>query len=114
VRDGVLNRILLIYDEHLPAPRRQTGVRPVHSCRRRGNHPAFGGGCHENLEEDFLFPRFRKAHQLVDLVDILLEQHWAGRRVTAQIERRANAGALKEEGSAARLPGGRKRGFPNR
>ena len=33
---------------------------------------------HEKLEENFLFPRFRKANKLVDLVDVLLQQHQAG------------------------------------
>jgi hemerythrin-like domain-containing protein len=40
---------------------------------------------HERSEEDFLFPRFRKAHQLVDLVTTLLAQHQAGRKVTRDI-----------------------------
>ena len=37
---------------------------------------------HEKLEEDFLFPRFKKAGKLVNLVDILLQQHQGGRKVT--------------------------------
>lgn len=37
---------------------------------------------HEKLEENFLFPRFRKPNKLVDLVDVLLQQHQAGRRLT--------------------------------
>jgi hemerythrin-like domain-containing protein len=37
---------------------------------------------HEKLEEDFLFPRFRKAGKLVDLVDVLVQQHQGGRKVT--------------------------------
>ena len=37
---------------------------------------------HEKLEENFLFPRFKKAGKLVDLVDVLLQQHQAGRRLT--------------------------------
>jgi hemerythrin-like domain-containing protein len=40
---------------------------------------------HEKSEEDFLFPRFRDAHRLVDLVATLLEQHQAGRKVTRDI-----------------------------
>jgi hemerythrin-like domain-containing protein len=40
---------------------------------------------HEKSEEEFLFPRFRKAGKLVDLVDTLLAQHQAGRRVTATV-----------------------------
>ena len=51
---------------------------------------------HEKLEEDFLFPRFRKARRLVDLVDVLFEQHQAGRKLTEATIRLANAGALRD------------------
>jgi hemerythrin-like domain-containing protein len=40
---------------------------------------------HEKQEEDYLFPRFKKANQLTDLVDVLLQQHQAGRRITEQM-----------------------------
>jgi hypothetical protein len=39
---------------------------------------------HEKSKEDFLFPRFRKAHQVVDLVTTLLERHQAPHRTQAQ------------------------------
>jgi hemerythrin-like domain-containing protein len=92
---GVLNRILLVYDEHL---------------RRLVAKQAFDGSVlasaadivrhfvedyHEKLEEDFLFPRFRKAGKLVNLVDILLAQHQAGRQLTAQIRELASLATLK-------------------
>jgi hemerythrin-like domain-containing protein len=50
---------------------------------------------HERLDEDYLFPRFEKAHKLVDLVRTLREHHQAGRRLTAQIERLSTAAAFK-------------------
>ena len=50
---------------------------------------------HEKLEEDFLFPRFRKAGKLVNLVDTLLAQHKAGRVLTAQIRELASLPTLK-------------------
>jgi hemerythrin-like domain-containing protein len=40
---------------------------------------------HEQSEETFVFPRFQKAGKLTDLVDTLLQQHRAGRRVTEKI-----------------------------
>jgi hemerythrin-like domain-containing protein len=40
---------------------------------------------HEKQEENYLFPRFKKANQLTDLVDVLYQQHQAGRRVTDEI-----------------------------
>jgi hemerythrin-like domain-containing protein len=50
---------------------------------------------HEKLEEDYLFPRFRKANRLVDLVDVLNVQHQAGRRLTDAILKYSTARALK-------------------
>jgi hemerythrin-like domain-containing protein len=94
---GVLNRILLIYEEHL---RRLEGKREFDAgvlSSAAGIVRRFVEEYHEKLEEDFLFPRFRKAHKLVDLVDTLQTQHQAGRQVTAQIEQLSNSGSLKNE-----------------
>ncbi|MBN8852046.1 MAG: hemerythrin [Sphingobacteriales bacterium 50-39] len=82
---GLLNRILLIYDHtrqqivsgqtpNLPALNASAGI--IRS---------FVEDYHEKQEEDYLFPRFRKAGQFTDLVDILLHQHNAGRRITDQL-----------------------------
>ena len=59
---------------------------------------------HEKLEEESLFPRFEKAGKLVDLVKVLREQHQAGRRLTADIQR------LSTATSAAKEPGRRQLG----
>ena len=40
---------------------------------------------HEKNEETYIFPVFRKAGKLTDLVDTLLAQHRTGRAVTARI-----------------------------
>jgi len=50
---------------------------------------------HEKLEEDQLFPRFRKAGKLVDLVEVLNTQHKKGRIVTDKILQMANAASVK-------------------
>jgi hemerythrin-like domain-containing protein len=50
---------------------------------------------HEKLEEDFLFPRFKKARRLVELVDVLAAQHVAGRRLTKAALRLATAAGLR-------------------
>ena len=50
---------------------------------------------HEKLEEDFLFPRLRKAGKLVALVDTLQGQHKAGRDLTAKIKELAGVATLK-------------------
>lgn len=82
---GALSRFLLIYDEIVS---RLEGKRefPVEALEestmliRR-----FVEDYHEKLEEQHIFPRFKKAGKLVDLVDILLAQHQAGRRLTDSI-----------------------------
>jgi hemerythrin-like domain-containing protein len=82
---GVLKRVLLIYDacrihlinkETLPA---DAITNSANIIRR------FIEDYHEKQEENYLFPRFRKANQLTDLVDTLFRQHQAGRRVTDEI-----------------------------
>ncbi len=92
---GLLNRVLLIYDHHLQmltAKRSFDGsvlVSAVDVIRH------FVEEYHEKLEEDFLFPRFRKAGKLVGLVDTLQAQHKAGRELTAKIRELAATATLK-------------------
>jgi hemerythrin-like domain-containing protein len=91
---GLLKRVLLLYDEvgrriranaEFPPDVVTGGARIIRS---------FIEEYHEQLEEKHLFPRFRSRHTLVDLVDVLEEQHQAGRRVTERILA-LTAGGLK-------------------
>jgi hemerythrin-like domain-containing protein len=82
---GVLNRILLIYDNC-----RSRLVNNEHFDMEAINNSAqiirtFVEDYHEKLEEDFLFPRFEKANLLTELVQVLRKQHKAGRILTDQI-----------------------------
>ena len=92
---GVLNRILLIYDDHLRmlAAKQTFDGSILVDAADIIRH--FVEEYHEKLEEDFLFPRFRKASKLVNLVDTLLAQHKAGRLLTAQIRELAALPTLK-------------------
>jgi hemerythrin-like domain-containing protein len=92
---GVLNRVLLIYDHHLHllANKQTFDGSVLASAADVIRH--FVEDYHEKLEEDFLFPRFRKAGKLVNLVDTLLAQHKAGRLLTAQIRELASVATLK-------------------
>jgi len=92
---GVLNRILLIYDEHLRmlATKHPFDGSVLVSAADIVRH--FVEEYHEKLEEDFLFPRFRKAGKLVGLVDTLQAQHKAGRDLTAKIRELAGTATLK-------------------
>lgn len=93
---GLLKRILLIYDE---AGRRITAKKdfpPAAINQAATIIRDFIERYHEKLEEDHLFPRFRKANKLVDLVNTLQKQHEAGRRVTGQIIAITGAGAKSD------------------
>ncbi len=92
---GLLNRLLLIYDEHLRmlAAKRSFDGSVLVSAADIIRH--FVEEYHEKLEEDFLFPRFRKAGKLVSLVDTLQTQHKAGRDLTAKIRELAGTATLK-------------------
>lgn len=92
---GVLNRILLIYDEHLRllAAKRTFDGSVLASAADIVKH--FVEEYHEKLEEDFLFPRFRNAGKHVKLVDTLQAQHKAGRETTAKIRELSGVATLK-------------------
>lgn len=98
---GLLSRILLIYDEvgrrldaggNVPADVIPTAADIV----RR-----FVEDYHEQLEETFVFPRFKKAEKLADLADTLKKQHDAGRKVTDNIQKYARAGSADDKKSLA-------------
>lgn len=98
---GILKRVLLAYDEI---------IRRIHSRQDFSPHAVTDGATiirkfiedyHEKLEEDHLFPRFRKAGKLVDLVDVLYTQHQAGRRLTDRILHTASS--LKTQDDRNRL-----------
>jgi hemerythrin-like domain-containing protein len=93
---GILKRALLIYDEvvrRIDAKQDFPSQTVIDSAQIVRN---FIEDYHEKLEEEHLFPLFRNyfrrqdvlrlyAQKLVDLVDILHEQHQAGRRLTDRI-----------------------------
>jgi hemerythrin-like domain-containing protein len=82
---GVLNRVLLVYEEfrrRLASPR--PDLAPAALAAAAGIIRRFIEDYHEKLEEDHLFPRFEKAHRDVDLVKVLRDQHRAGRRLTEE------------------------------
>lgn len=100
---GVLNRILLIYDESI---RRMASSAEPPTDVIAGSADIihrFIGQYHEKLEEDFVFPRFEKANRLVDLVATLRKQHQAGRGLTDTVRRLANATSMKDPVSRQKL-----------
>ena len=82
---GVLNRILLVYDD---VARRIDARAPVPAApleAAAGIVRRFVEDYHEHLEEEFLFPRLEHVPELGDLVAVLRTQHQRGRVLTGDI-----------------------------
>jgi hemerythrin-like domain-containing protein len=103
---GVLNRILLIFEEGLR--RKESELSPDVFHKPALLVRTFVEDYHEKLEENFIFPEFEKKNRLVDLVKVLRDQHQAGRKATDVILRNAapdrfgKAAARKELTAACR------------
>ena len=82
---GVLNRILLIYDACRTYLVNKASFPRESLANAATIIRTFVEDYHEKQEEQYLFPRFHKANQLTDLVNVLLQQHQAGRKLTDQI-----------------------------
>jgi hemerythrin-like domain-containing protein len=100
---GVLNRCLLIYEE---------GLRRLHDGEELTpqvfNHTAqlvrkFVEQYHEKNEEKYIFPVFERARKHVDLVQVLKEQHRAGRTVTEGILRLTQPEPFRSPDSRSRV-----------
>jgi hemerythrin-like domain-containing protein len=87
---GVLNRVILIYEEGVRRLRAKEEIGPEVFQRCATLVRKFVEDYHEKLEENFIFPEFEKKNQLVDLVRTLRSQHQAGREVTDVILRNAS------------------------
>src|SRR3974390_2777795 len=98
---GILKRVLLAYDEIIRRIRANQEFPPEAVTHGANVIRKFIEDYHEKLEEDHLFPRFRKAGKHVELVTVLYSQHQAGRRLTDRIMAKANA--LKTEDDRNRL-----------
>jgi hemerythrin-like domain-containing protein len=94
---GLLKRVLLIYDEVRSRIAAHKDFPPDAVANSAKIIRDFIEQYHEKLEEDHLFPRFRKHNLLVDLVDTLEKQHEAGRRVTEQIIAASGAKTLDDK-----------------
>ena len=93
---GVLRRILLIYENQHQV------LSGTHADGKAQFNPEallkaaemvrrFVEDYHEKLEENYIFPRLRKAHKETELVDTLLKQHQAGRTLTARLQENLSA-----------------------
>jgi hemerythrin-like domain-containing protein len=89
---GVLNRVLLIYDEAIRRIQASEKFDPSVVTKSAGIIKSFIEDYHEKLEEDHIFPKFEQAGKLVELTVNLRAQHAMGRRVTERIMATAKSG----------------------
>jgi hemerythrin-like domain-containing protein len=82
---GVLDRVLLVYEAAMRKFGTGEDFDPAVLVDSARIVREFIEDYHEKSEEDHVFPRFKKAGQMTQLVDTLLVQHQAGRRLTASI-----------------------------
>jgi hemerythrin-like domain-containing protein len=88
---GVLERILLIYDEAVSRIERGAPLDPAPIASAAAIVRRFIEEYHEKLEERHVFPRLERARVEVELVSVLRRQHERGRELTREIERRSRA-----------------------
>ena len=100
---GILKRVILVYREAIRRLDANREVPPETLKDSASLIRHFIEDYHEKLEEDYLFPRFRKANTLVDLVDTLNTQHQRGRIATDAIISLATNPALKNPEDRRRL-----------
>jgi hemerythrin-like domain-containing protein len=100
---GVLNRILLIYEEGLRRLRNKEEVSPDVFLKPATLVRKFVEDYHEKLEEDFIFPEFEKRMKLTELTKVLRDQHKAGRRVTDVMLRNAAPDEFRKEDARKEL-----------
>lgn len=82
---GILNRILLIYEECIKRLAKEEEFPSGLLMQASGIIRDFIENYHEKLEEEFIFSRFEKAGEMTDLVRTLKEQHQKGRILTDYI-----------------------------
>jgi hemerythrin-like domain-containing protein len=100
---GLLNRVLLVYDESIRRLETNQEMKPELLTQAAGIIRHFIEDYHEKQEEEDIFPRLEKAGKLTELVATLRAQHQAGRGVTEQILALANLGAMKRAGDRQKL-----------
>jgi len=100
---GVLRRILLIYGEAIRRVAAKQDFPPETLSKAASLVRGFIEDYHEKLEEEQLFPRFKKANTLVPLVDTLFKQHQKGRILTETVLKLATPAAMKNTSALSKL-----------
>ncbi len=88
---GVVERLLLIYEAGVRRLGQGEDIDPAVFVQAAETMRDFVHDYHEKSEEEQVFPRFKKAGRMVELVDVLRAQHAAGRQLTERILKSAPA-----------------------
>ncbi|MGE5556966.1 MAG: hemerythrin domain-containing protein [Caulobacteraceae bacterium] len=94
---GLLHRLLLVYENLIEKSMEKGSVDVLNLNKAAITIKDYIHDHHEREEEDFLFPRFRDAGYLVDLVETLNEQHDKSRPITDRIIDLTRPGTMTDE-----------------
>lgn len=84
---GILNRILLIYDEVIRRVKMQKPFDPQSVSTAVDIVQEFIHEYHEKNEEKYIFPLFNDDKKIKSITDILIKQHTEGGKVTQAIQK---------------------------
>lgn len=91
---GVLNRVLLIYEEIIKRIDNNIDFSPITLNNAVSLIQSFIEDYHEKLEEIYIFPLFENHKKEIRLVKTLKNQHNKGRAITAQLQQLSASSAL--------------------
>ena len=83
--NGVLMRVLVIYDAGIRRLGQDEDMEPSIFTQTAEVMRDFVHAYHEKAEEEQVFPHFKKAGRMVELVDVLQAQHQAAQKLTDRI-----------------------------
>ena len=82
---AVLDRLMLVYENGMRRLGQGEDIDPAVFVRSATIVRDFIHNYHEKSEEELVFPRFKTAGRMVELVNVLVTQHGAGRKLTERI-----------------------------
>ena len=97
---AVLDRVMLVYENGLRRLNHGEDIDPAVFGRSAEIVQAFTHDYHEKAEEEMVFPVFRKAGRMVELVNVLVAQHQAGRKLTERIRAAAPNARVRDHREA--------------
>jgi hemerythrin-like domain-containing protein len=93
---AVLDRLMLVYEAAMRRLGQGEDIDPAVLVQSATLVRDFIHDYHEKSEEELIFPRFRTAGRMVELVNVLVVQHGAGRKLTERILAAASQARSRE------------------